>query len=228
MRTLGGFCIALLCVGGLFAQRHGGGGAPGRTGGVGVLGRTGGAGGPGRGGHGPSTVRWPYTGYRGYNSFRGSYFYPIFVGGGLYDYGPYDYTDQSAGPQQQQPNNVTVVYPPEQPPVTASPVIVNVGTPPGQGQAAPPAELQAPPRSSYQEPAQQPDDAAAVEPAHYLIALKDHTIYSAVAYWVDGSTLHYFTTGSTHNQISLSLVDRPLTERLNQGTGLEVKLPPAN
>jgi hypothetical protein len=212
MRTLGGFCIVLLCVGSLFAQRNGGAGVQGRA------------------AHGPSAIRWPYSGYSysgytGYNSFRGSYFYPVFVGG-LYDYGPYEYTDQSAAPQQQQPNNVTVVYPPQQAPVTASPVIVNVGIPPGQGQAAPPGS-QTPPQSSYQEPAQQPDDTASAESTHYLIALKDHTIYSAVAYWVDGSTLHYFTTGSTHNQISLSLVDRPLTERLNQGTGLEVKLPPA-
>ena len=50
------------------------------------------------------------------------------------------------------------------------------------------------------------------------MAFKDHTIYTAVAYWVDGDTLHYFTSGNTHNQVSLSLVDRELTERLNQGT----------
>jgi endonuclease YncB( thermonuclease family) len=61
----------------------------------------------------------------------------------------------------------------------------------------------------------------------YLLAFKNHSIYSAVAYYVDGDTLHYFTAGNTHNQISLSLVDRELTQRLNEGSGLEVKLPPA-
>ena len=64
------------------------------------------------------------------------------------------------------------------------------------------------------------------EPATgYLIAFKDHTIYSAVAYWVDGETLHYFTSGNNHNQVSLSLIDRELTERLNKEKGAEVKLP---
>jgi hypothetical protein len=43
---------------------------------------------------------------------------------------------------------------------------------------------------------------------------------------VDGDTIHYFTTGNKHNQASLSLVDRDLTDRLNKETGYEVKLPP--
>jgi endonuclease YncB( thermonuclease family) len=71
---------------------------------------------------------------------------------------------------------------------------------------------------------EEPDSTA--EPSHYLIAFKDHTIYSAVAYWVDGDTLHYFTSANTHNQVSLSLIDRDLTERLNKESGLDVKLPP--
>jgi hypothetical protein len=44
---------------------------------------------------------------------------------------------------------------------------------------------------------------------------------------VDGDTVHYFTAGNTHNQASLSLVDRELTDRLNRESGHEVKLPPA-
>ena len=63
------------------------------------------------------------------------------------------------------------------------------------------------------------------EPAHYYIALKDHHIYLAVAYWLDGNTLHYFLPGNTHNQVSLSLVDRDLTVRLNRESGTEVRLP---
>jgi hypothetical protein len=42
---------------------------------------------------------------------------------------------------------------------------------------------------------------------------------------VDGDTLHYFTSGSTHNQVSLSLVDRDLTKRLNEESGLQLNLP---
>jgi len=63
------------------------------------------------------------------------------------------------------------------------------------------------------------------EPSHYYIALKDHQVYLAVAYWVEGSTLHYFLAGNTHNQVSLSLVDRDLIGRLNRESGVEVKLP---
>ena len=65
------------------------------------------------------------------------------------------------------------------------------------------------------------------EATHYLLAFKDHSIYSAVAYWVEGDTLHYFTTGNTHNQVSISMIDRDLTKKLNENSGLEVKLPAA-
>ncbi|MGB9458245.1 MAG: hypothetical protein WCB12_19515 [Bryobacteraceae bacterium] len=63
------------------------------------------------------------------------------------------------------------------------------------------------------------------EPAHYYVALKDHHVYLTVAYWVDGDTLHYFLPGNTHNQVSLALVDRDLTQRLNRESGVEVHLP---
>ena len=66
-----------------------------------------------------------------------------------------------------------------------------------------------------------------MEQPHYLIAMKDHTIYSAVAYWADGDTLHYFTSGNIHNQVSVSLIDRDLTERLNKEMGTDFRLPPA-
>jgi hypothetical protein len=71
------------------------------------------------------------------------------------------------------------------------------------------------------------DAAATPEPPHYYIALKDHHIYLAVAYWVEGDTLHYFLPGNTHNQVSLSLVDYGLTQRLNRESGTEVRLPAA-
>lgn len=215
MRALGGLCIALLCTVGLYAQQ--------RSGGVGI--RSGGAGShpashasrgpdsfyhyPGRPAYGYPVYIYPYVG--AYAPFGYDY--------SGYSYGYGGYGDQSAAVQQQP--NTTVVYPPQSAP--ANPVIINVGSP---GQNGPPSSS-APPESSYRGPEQQPQEEPAAEATHYLIALKDHTIYSAVAYWVDGSTLHYFTTGNTHNQISVSLVDRELTERLNKGTGLEVKLPPA-
>jgi hypothetical protein len=71
----------------------------------------------------------------------------------------------------------------------------------------------------------QPDQTDQSKSDHFLIALKDHTVYSVVAYWADNDTLHYFTAGNVHNQVSLSLVDRGLTTRLNRESGAEVKLP---
>jgi hypothetical protein len=71
-------------------------------------------------------------------------------------------------------------------------------------------------------PPMQTDDSAS---KHYLIALKDHTVYAAIAYWIDGDTVHYFTAGNVHNQTSLSLIDRDLTDRLNKESGQQVILP---
>jgi hypothetical protein len=138
--------------------------------------------------------------------------YPVYIGG--YYQTPYINTqppmDYPYQPQQQP--NITVIYPPQQ----ATPVIINHYVP-GASTDNPNAVL--PPA----EPAAV--ETAAAEPSHYLIAFKDHTIYSAVAYWVDGDTLHYFTSGNTHNQVSLALIDRDLTTRLNKDSGVEVKLP---
>ena len=74
-------------------------------------------------------------------------------------------------------------------------------------------------------------NAAAPEPAPqenptYLIAFKDHTIYATPAYWVEGDALHYITGQNTHNQVSLDLVDRELTERLNRERNVDFRLPP--
>ncbi len=160
------------------------------------------------------------------------YGYPVYVGGGgcsdpscgAYASGyaapPAGATPAQAAPQQP---NVIIVYPSQQ---GGAPVVMG---PQGQGaQVAPAPGAQQQP-GVYQAPEeQQPaaeEQAPSNEPAHYLIALKDHTIYSAIAYWVEGDTLHYFTSGNTHNQVSLSLVDKPLTERLNKEMGISLKLP---
>jgi hypothetical protein len=106
---------------------------------------------------------------------------------------------------------------PQQPPVT---VIINNPYPP----VPPPTRIFDLPG---RQPVEQTDEHPANdnEPVHYMLAFKDHTVYAAIAYWIDGDTLHYFTEGNTHNQASLSLVDRELTNRLNKGTGVQVSLP---
>jgi len=143
--------------------------------------------------------------------------YPVYTSGyygGFYN----GYVDPSvAGGVPQQPQNITIIYPPAQQPV---PMMIG-----------PAAQTQPPPNASIRE-YMPPDQTAApdttatqIQPDYYLLAFKDHSIYSAVGYWVDGDTLHYITTGNVHNQVSLSLVDRDLTMQLNKGRGVAVNLP---
>ncbi len=140
----------------------------------------------------------------------GIYAFPVFVGGYGYpsSYGNGYSPDQ---PDQSQ-SNASGPAPP--------PVVINQYF--GQG----PADQAPPPDSNfhyYQAPSN--DDAAPGDPSYYLIAFKDHTVYSAVAYYTEGDTLHYFTSGNVHNQVSLSLVDRQLTAQLNHARNMDVQLP---
>jgi hypothetical protein len=65
------------------------------------------------------------------------------------------------------------------------------------------------------------------QPTIYLIALKDHTVIQALGYWMEGSTLHYVSVEHSLNQASLDLIDRELSQRLNDERGIEFKLPAA-
>jgi hypothetical protein len=60
--------------------------------------------------------------------------------------------------------------------------------------------------------------------AHFFIALKD-LICTAIAYWVQGDTLHYITSAGSHNQVSLALVDRATSQKLNAGRLVDLVLP---
>lgn len=234
MRALSGFCIAFLFAGGMLFAQYRGSATPYITGGFGSAVFPGGtaattpgiqrfptiAGHPGGGGprlNVPFSPGYRRGGSRGSGAFIYSYPFPVYMGSGFYDSSAGGYVDPNAMGPGQQP---MAAAPPQGP---AAPIIINIGVP-----TAPPAPA-GPPESSFQPPAQQQsqeqEEASAPEPAHYLVAFKDHTIYSAVAYWVDGSTLHYFTSGNVHNQVSLSLVDRELTERLNKEIGMPVNLP---
>ena len=236
MRTVSGFCFALLAVAGLSAQNRSGfvtppnvtrtfGSVvnPGSSSAIpGVQRTVGSVVHPG--GNTPQIgipgIRWQgvagANGGRGYyRNNNGGYAYPVavpvYVGG--YGYGGYGYdamAPQAPVYQQPQQPNVIVVYPPA-PAYSAFPA------------------YQAPAQSNVieaPEAAAQPQDQGG-EATHYLLAFKDHSIYSAVAYWVEGDTLHYFTSGNSHNQVSISMVDRELTKKLNEGSWLEVKLPAA-
>ena len=129
--------------------------------------------------------------------------YPIFYGGGYSGYAPgplgsdYGYSEQPAPVAAVNPN-----YQPD----SATQAMIDFSNVPA-AQATDDTQLK--------------DD----QPTIFLIALTDHTVVAAIAYWVDGDTLHYFTSGNTHNQVSLSLIDRDMTQRLNKESGIDLKLP---
>ena len=85
----------------------------------------------------------------------------------------------------------------------------------------PPSENPGPETQIYpgQAPGQTPQDAAIEEGRYYLIAYKDHSVYTALAYWMENGMLNYVTPQNAHNQVSLDLVDIPLTKKLNAGKG---------
>jgi hypothetical protein len=58
----------------------------------------------------------------------------------------------------------------------------------------------------------------------FFIALNDGSVYTAIAYWVEASTLHYMTPEYIHNQVSLALVDQKTSAALN--TNQSVPLAP--
>ena len=53
-------------------------------------------------------------------------------------------------------------------------------------------------------------------PIVYLIALKDGAVWAAVAYWVDGSTLHLVTRSNEQMTFPIGEIDRSFSERLNR------------
>jgi hypothetical protein len=63
------------------------------------------------------------------------------------------------------------------------------------------------------------------QPNIFLIALKDQSVLAAVAYWVQDDTLNYITLKGSQNFVSLSLVDRDLSIRLNNERQIQFRLP---
>jgi len=146
-------------------------------------------------------------------STGGVYAYPVYIGG--YGMGGYGY---GYAPPDQPASNGTGDSAPAPPPV-----VINQYFGQAPADQGPPPDPGASNFHYYQAPAA--DVATPNDQSYYLIAFKDHTVYSAVAYYIDGDTLHYFTSGNVHNQVSLSLVDRPLTEQLNRQRNTDVRLP---
>jgi hypothetical protein len=145
---------------------------------------------------------------------------PYGVGGGFMSYGPQeDYGGPMPYPNQQ-PGTPTVIINQSFVPQTANPLVREYMPDENGGihvyQPGSPAMAQE----------SQPQQNAGQDNPPLLIAFKDHTIYAAVACWVEGDTLHYVTGGNRHNQVSLDLIDRELSDRLNGERGIDFRLPP--
>jgi len=147
--------------------------------------------------------------------------FPVFIGG----YGGYE------GYYPQQPSVIVIQQPP--PPQSPSTVIHQTfGSEPVRPvmrDYRPERNYPAEEDQARREESFLPGPSASVGPApseYYLIALKDHSIYSAVGYWQDGETVHYITGNNVHNQTSLDLIDIELTERLNRDRKVPVRLAP--
>jgi hypothetical protein len=160
-----------------------------------------------------STSRAPLYGY--------PYAYSVWVP----DYFDYlDYQNQYAPPYAYNapygpPPDASSYYgPPPALAPTQQPVIINqyFGAP-GPPQAnAPEASFRQGNALGNDSNAQAPGDPIGSLQNYYLIAYKNHAVYTALAYWVEDKTLHYVTTQNTHNQASLDLIDLTLTKSLNQ------------
>ncbi len=64
-------------------------------------------------------------------------------------------------------------------------------------------------------------------PTIYLLAFKDHRIVQALGYWMEVGTLHYVSVEYGLNQVSVNLIDRDLSQRLNDERGIAFNLPAA-
>ena len=148
-------------------------------------------------------------GYPGGYAPQPGYYDPIF---GSYNPGPY--------PQQPQQQTPTVVINQSFQPDTVHPVLRDYSNlqPPNVTQLGGPpqdAPQQVPPGTTLA------DD----QPTIFLIAMKDHTIYPAIAYWVDKDTLNYVTVEGGVKRVPYDQVDRDLSKQLNDQRSVEFRLP---
>jgi hypothetical protein len=158
--------------------------------------------------------------------------YPVVVGGYYYGYPGTGYVDPYQQPADAAPPADSLNAPPS--------VVINQGFVPDRpvpvvqdysydsadpNAGSPGMRLYEGPKTPVYVPPNARRSAADDQPTLILIAFKDHTIISALGYWVEGSSLHYVSAERTLNQVSLDLVDRDLSQRLNDERNVEFKLP---
>src|SRR6266404_6076807 len=144
--------------------------------------------------------------------------YPVFYGG-YYGYDPSanGYAQPAPGYEQDPTANAA----PAQPPV----VIINQSYRPDTANPVVRDYTNTPLPEPTMKVIDTPPSPNPDQPLVYLIAMKDHTIFATVAYWVQGDTLNYITVEGSQNRASLDLVDREFSKQLNDERHVEFKLP---
>jgi len=157
----------------------------------------------------------------GAHGFQNAVAYPVFYGGSYYDYdAPPAPTAGYSQSDYQVPGYEDLTQPPVViinqyfKPDSANPVTRDYSNAP----LPPPGP---PPTANDQAAAPSANE----QQVMFLIAMKDHTIFPAVAYWVEGDTLNYITVQGAKNSVSLSLVDRDFSKQINQERKVEFGLP---
>ena len=150
--------------------------------------------------------------------------YPVFYGAGYYDY------DAPPAPMAGyvQPGYPGTGYDQvPQPPV----VIINqyfkpdIANPVMHDYSSAPLPEPAPQTANPGDPAANTAANTNDQQVMFLIAMKDHTIFPAIAYWVEGDTLNYITVQGAKNSVSLGLVDRDFSKQINSERKVEFGLP---
>jgi hypothetical protein len=160
--------------------------------------------------------------------------YPVYYGGYGAGYGAgYGY-DPSQGYQPGYNDQGPAVNPGSMPsvvinqnfvPPQGNPLVREYGPSDGSGDPSSSLKMYQAPTPGQMTPPQQAVNLD--QPTLYLLAFKDRTIVQALGYWMEGATLHYVTVDHDLNQVSLDLIDRDLSQRLNSERNVEFRLPPA-
>jgi hypothetical protein len=177
----------------------------------------------------PGTLRPPAPAFRpgvgssfssGRRSFGGTAVYVPFYG---YGYGFDNFYPGGYAPQQYAPE-------PPAPPDAPTPTVIinqNFQTEPVHPQLRDYTNVPLPEPGTVLVPPNSAPQLADDQPTVFLIAMNDHTVLPVIAYWVDGATLHYVTLQSVPNQVSLELVDRDFSRKLNADRHVPFALPAA-
>lgn len=147
--------------------------------------------------------------------------YPVFYGGYYYDPSVGAPQQPAPGYSYTDPNAYSYGYTDNGAPSQSPVVIMNQSFRPDTPNPIMRDYSNTPLPETAPNPSGRPDDQATI----YLIAMKDHTIFATVAYWVEGDTLSYITVEGTQNRASLSLVDRDFSAKLNADRNVEFHLP---